>query len=66
MDLFREKHTPQTECWSSQKVRKAPGYGLSVFIGVGNFSFFLFLIFEFYFIYFFIQQVLISYPFYTY
>ena len=23
MDLFREKHTPQTECGPSQKVRKA-------------------------------------------
>ena len=29
-------------------------------------SLYFFLIFEFYFIYFFIQQVLISYPFYTY
>ena len=27
MDLFREKHTPQTEYGPSQKVRKAPGYG---------------------------------------
>ena len=25
--LFRELHTPQTECGPSQKVREAPGYG---------------------------------------
>ena len=34
MDLFKEKHTPQTERGPSQK---APGTGLSVFVGVGNF-----------------------------
>ena len=28
MDLFREKHTPQTECEPSQKVRVALKYGI--------------------------------------
>ena len=31
VDLFREKHTPQTECGPSQRVRKAPGYGVVSF-----------------------------------
>ena len=36
VDLFREKHTPQTECGPSGKTRLAPGMGLSLQIGVGN------------------------------
>ena len=31
VDLFREKHTPQTDCGPSQKSRKAPGYGIVSF-----------------------------------
>ena len=31
VDLSREKHTPQTECGPSQKVRKAPRYGVVSF-----------------------------------
>ena len=37
MDLFREKHTLQTECGPSQKVRKAPGYGVVSFYSTGSF-----------------------------
>ena len=37
MNLFREKHTLQTECGPSQKVRVAPKYGLVNFYGLGNF-----------------------------
>ena len=29
--LFREKHTPYTECGPFRKVRKAPGYGVVSF-----------------------------------
>ena len=35
--IYLERNTPQTECGPSQKVRKAPGYGVVIFIGVGNF-----------------------------
>ena len=31
MDLFREKHIPQTERGPSQKARKAPEYGVVSF-----------------------------------
>ena len=37
MDLFRQKHTPQTECGLSQKVRKAPEYGVVSFYRSGQF-----------------------------
>ena len=37
MDLFREKHTPQTECGPSQKVRKAPRYEVVSFYRNGQF-----------------------------
>ena len=37
MDLFREKHIPQTECGPSQKVRAAPGYGVVSFYRGGQF-----------------------------
>ena len=37
VDLFREKHTPQTECGPSQKVRVAPKYSVIGFYGLGNF-----------------------------
>ena len=40
MDLFRQKHTPQTECGPSQKGVWHQSTGLSVFIGVGNFTVF--------------------------
>ena len=35
VDLFREKHTPQTECRPSQKVRMIPVYGVVSFYGGG-------------------------------
>ena len=38
VDLFREKHTPQTECGPSQKVRVAWKYGVVNFYGLGNFT----------------------------
>ena len=38
MDLFREKHTPQTEHGPSQKVRAALKYGMVSFYGLGNFQ----------------------------
>ena len=37
MDLFREKHTPQTEYGSSQKVRLVLGYEVVSFKRVGSF-----------------------------
>ena len=37
VDLFREKHTPQTEWGTSQKVRTALKYGVVSFSGLGNF-----------------------------
>ena len=37
VDLFREKHTPQTEWGTSQKVRAALKYGVVSFSGLGNF-----------------------------
>ena len=37
MDLFREKHTPQTECGSSEKTGTALNYGMVSFYGLGNF-----------------------------
>ena len=37
MDLFREKHTPQTECGPSQKVRAALKYGTVSFYEPDNF-----------------------------
>ena len=33
MDLFREKHTPQTEDGPSRKARAAQNYGVIVFMG---------------------------------
>ena len=35
--MFREKHTPQTEWGTSQKVRAALKYGVVSFSGLGNF-----------------------------
>ena len=37
MDLFREKHTPQTECGPSEKTGTALNYGMVSFYGLGNF-----------------------------
>ena len=37
MDLFREKHTPQTECGPSQNVRVALKYGVISFYGLDDF-----------------------------
>ena len=37
MDLFREKHTPQTEYGPSQKARGTPEYGVVSVIGLGDF-----------------------------
>ena len=40
MDLFREKHTPQTECGPSQRVSAvALKCGVISFYGLGNFIF---------------------------
>ena len=36
-DLFREKHTPQTECGPSREVRAASPCGVVSFYGLGNF-----------------------------
>ena len=33
VDLFREKHTPQTECRPSQKVRESPEIWHGSFLG---------------------------------
>ena len=39
MDLFREKHTPQTQCGLSQKAReRASKHGVVSFYGLGGFS----------------------------
>ena len=35
VDFFRGKHTPQTECGLSEKVRMAPGYGVVSFYRSG-------------------------------
>ena len=38
MDLFREKHTPQTQCGLSQKAReRASKHGMFSFHGLGGF-----------------------------
>ena len=37
MDLFREKHTPQTDCRLSQKVRVALKYVVVSFYGLSDF-----------------------------
>ena len=37
MDLFREKHIPQTECRPSQMVTVALKHGLVGVYGLGNF-----------------------------
>ena len=37
VDLFREKHTAQTEHGLSQKVRVTSKYGVVRFYGLGNF-----------------------------
>ena len=37
MYLFREKHTPQTECGPSQKVRVALKHVIVSFYELGNF-----------------------------
>ena len=37
MDLFRQKHTPQTECGPSQKGGVAPEYGVVSFYRGGSF-----------------------------
>ena len=34
MDLFREKHTPQTKCSPPQKARQVLGYGVVIFYAV--------------------------------
>ena len=36
MDLFREKHTPQTECGPSEKIGTALNCGMVSFYGLGN------------------------------
>ena len=37
MDLFREKHTPQTECGSLQRVSAVASKCVVSFYGLGNF-----------------------------